>query len=938
MNNEYFDLYQKIREDPQFVEYINKRIVEIDRLERTSGPQNRIDELTLDILRVCQNNFGLLVPYVFPTYIEGKPMSLMDRPFGFAMMNYSLGTTTTIRASRQIGKALAAGEPVLTPKGWVPIGHLRPGQLVYSETGEETVVTGVFHQGVKKLFCMVFTDGSNVVCCDEHLWKCKLPDEDRWQVRSLKEIKALPGGNEPKLSQAIRIPLCGAVNFEKKDRVIPAYKQGVLLSQSRLPDDALFDSIENRWELLRGLMDRGGGLSENGIPEFHTENYQQAEDLQRLVESLGATATVESVDSEGFSLEEFDGPDAIIPENEEDVEEIEIVPEDTPEALDRAHALVIALSEAYEEPVTFRVRLGHLTANPFKVHEHAQKFKPCTKERTRILEGIYPVRPEHAVCISVASKHKTFITRHNIVTHNSTSIGSRILMLAHFIPGLRQLFVVPHSDHLSTFANRLIEMEQDCRFKVRSGKYKQNMHYKAYPNKSVVELIRVYTDAKASRGKTTDFLYLDEAQHFDPSNWGELQQTQKSSSYPMTLFSGTSLTVNTFLEARYQESSQDSWHIRTDHVNKTGNRVWLDFGDKDDIIPCLREQGLFCPYTNKRLDVTQGQFVSKFPDQLSWHRGLHIPQIIVPDISLSPIKWMDIWGPYNKYDINTFLQEILGIPTQEGEREISEKDLQNICTLPSKDTLKEGASRGKYRCVVSGCDWGGSDYNPATKSKTSYTLHAILGVTYDGFYDILHFRRYSGMGYKEIIGQIVMDHLSHGGTAIATDFGVGHLYNTMLREHEKLAADRHIIFDYTGPRAAMVAPPKNSNLFNMLMLNKTESITSLYSAIKGTHTQGPRLRCYPWEESSNYLLDFLNLFRVQSENTATGSTKFRYVRHGKYADDALHAVNFAYQLGRLIVGEPLMEDWGTLRKLQQQIQGGWTGSGPAISIPKPFSG
>jgi hypothetical protein len=51
-----------------------------------------------------------------------------------------------------------------------------------------------------------------------------------------------------------------------------------------------------------------------------------------------------------------------------------------------------------------------------------------------------------------------------------------------------------------------------------------------------------------------------------------------------------------------------------------------------------------------------------------------------------------------------------------------------------------------YRYVVSGMDWGGSDYNPAIKTKLSYTVHAILGVRTDGIMEGLHFKRYSGLG------------------------------------------------------------------------------------------------------------------------------------------------------------------------------------------------
>ena len=48
--------------------------------------------------------------------------------------------------------------------------------------------------------------------------------------------------------------------------------------------------------------------------------------------------------------------------------------------------------------------------------------------------------------------------------------------------------------------------------------------------------------------------------------------------------------------------------------------------------------------------------------------------------------------------------------------------------------------------------------------------------------DILHIRRYSGMNYDDIVGDIMHNHTAFCGTAIASDFGVGAVYNSKIRE------------------------------------------------------------------------------------------------------------------------------------------------------------
>jgi hypothetical protein len=76
-----------------------------------------------------------------------------------------------------------------------------------------------------------------------------------------------------------------------------------------------------------------------------------------------------------------------------------------------------------------------------------------------------------------------------------------------------------------------------------------------------------------------------------------------------------------------------------------------------------------------------------------------------------------------------------------------------------------------YEFVVSGCDWGGSDYIPAQHIKISTTVHVVVGVLPTGKLDILHIRRYSGMNDDDIVNDIMRNHSVRNGFAIATTAG-----------------------------------------------------------------------------------------------------------------------------------------------------------------------
>lgn len=490
----------------------------------------------------------------------------------------------------------------------------------------------------------------------------------------------------------------------------------------------------------------------------------------------------------------------------------------------------------------------------------------------------------------------------------STSFAARQLMYAHIMGKRRSMYIVPHQFFLETYANRLREMERAFRFYQVHKDFRQNLKYKEYPNESVTMLVKCLTDTQEARSKTTDEALFDECQLLDPDFLPDIEQCQKASRMPSTIFAGTSTTTDTVLETKFLESSQAAWLLRAPgyHSNSAG-QGWLNCSDKDDVLKAIQPMGLTNPATGKVIDVTDGRFVHQVQSRFEQgYLGFHIPQIIIPDYANIPQKWMEIWNAFQSYDIKKFMQEILGIPTEEGMREITTQDLKSICVLPeTPETLKQiaASNNGRYKYTVSGCDWGGSDYNPASRTKVSYTVNAILGICWDGSIEIIHIRQYSGMDYRSIANQICDDYKAYNCIGIASDFGVGAAYNMLLRENPAIRPERHFIFGYVGPQAALIkAPSSGPGWFNQYSLNRTEAITSLYQAIKSK-----RFRCYSWDLAQERLMELLNLYRVPTE-TIGGNSGFRYQRHGSKPDDTLHAINFAFCLARIIMNEPIIED------------------------------
>ncbi|MFL0579486.1 LAGLIDADG family homing endonuclease [Dietzia sp. 179-F 9C3 NHS] len=92
---------------------------------------------------------------------------------GGGWLDWDLGETPhgLIGGKTGSGKALDTQTPICTPDGWRTMGELSVGDRVFDEAGRPTTVTGVYDQPLTDTcFEVKFSDGSTVVCDDQHLW------------------------------------------------------------------------------------------------------------------------------------------------------------------------------------------------------------------------------------------------------------------------------------------------------------------------------------------------------------------------------------------------------------------------------------------------------------------------------------------------------------------------------------------------------------------------------------------------------------------------------------------------------------------------------------------------------------------------------------------------------------------------------------------------
>ena len=123
------------------------------------------------------------------------------------------GELGVIIGPSSFGKALAHDELVLTPNGFTEIENIKVGDNVYGRNGKQTKVLGVFPQGKRDLYRVMFSDDSYCICDLEHLWNVNSLEQrensdNSYNTLTLKDI--IENGIK---KQLYRIPICDEVDI-----------------------------------------------------------------------------------------------------------------------------------------------------------------------------------------------------------------------------------------------------------------------------------------------------------------------------------------------------------------------------------------------------------------------------------------------------------------------------------------------------------------------------------------------------------------------------------------------------------------------------------------------------------------------------------------------------------------------------------------------------
>jgi replicative superfamily II helicase len=379
---------------------------------------------------------------------------------------YDGDTSIAIAAATSGGKAQPLYSKILTPNGFLPMGHIKVGQTVIGNNGNPTQVTGVFPQGKKKIYAVAFSDGAITHCCENHLWNVRTRHDKchhrPFKTKSLKELindLRLKDGSHKWSIPLIENDFIGHKSFGENfftDLPLDPYVLGILLgdggikhrvilssddeyiikqAELLLPEGVLIDYLENydyaitggmceegkargfkRTNLVKDILQRlelfGLGSCEKFIPWM----YLQADPASRL-ELLQGLMDTDGTANGNNKAAEFTSCSR----------ELALGVCRLARSLGASTSVRIGDTsyvdgngDRIECEKRYRVTVNLGNINPFRLPRKRDKQKVgLEKGHNRYIDSIEEVGFEECQCISVSALNGLYVTDDYIVTHNT---------------------------------------------------------------------------------------------------------------------------------------------------------------------------------------------------------------------------------------------------------------------------------------------------------------------------------------------------------------------------------------------------------------------------------------------------------------------------------------------------------------------------------------
>jgi phage terminase large subunit-like protein len=394
------------------------------------------------------------------------------------MYHQDTWVTHLTMAGRGFGKELALDTPILTAnRGWITMGDIEVGDVVFDESGAECNVTFVSEPtNAKPMFRLNFSDGSSLVASDTHEWLTSSALERKASRRNGGELRATvretielyatqKHGSRGDTNHSIQ--LCKPIVFSQiQELKVDPYMLGVWLGDGASKERVLHLSNRDESYIVSGIdcIENGFRKQYNGYAKYRIEM-----DTWQAMRSHGLSgnkhiprqfmsATVAERKSLLAGIIDTDGTIStksaceITLCNERlahDVHEL-IIGLGIKAVIKKSAATLNGKTVGDRWRITFTIYTGHEI--PVRSSFKAGRIKPAGKQSTRqahrMIRSVVRTANVPCRCISVDSPSRLYLAgRHLIPTHNTRAGAEWILNECISMPGTMAGILAPTYDH-----------------------------------------------------------------------------------------------------------------------------------------------------------------------------------------------------------------------------------------------------------------------------------------------------------------------------------------------------------------------------------------------------------------------------------------------------------------------------------------------------------
>lgn len=466
----------------------------------------------------------------------------------------------------------------------------------------------------------------------------------------------------------------------------------------------------------------------------------------------------------------------------------------------------------------------------------------------------------------------------------STTQAAKSVSLGMVNKAWKTLYVAPRFDQVTVFSQQRFkpmceDSPQVMGTWVQPGRTLWQVGAKQFTNGSFFNFRSCFLSADNARGITADHLMIDEIQDIVPEAIPVLEQCQSHTRPEIryNTYAGTAKGTSNIISRRYRNSCMFEWLVPCGGFENVGCRHWNIINE--DII---QDDKYACSKCGRGINPHIGEWVAQRTELLDTRWGFRISQPMVPFKFHKDI--VDVRDDPNT-PRSSYLNEVLGLPYDEGTAGLTEADMQNACQeygMLDLDTIKrEFADRGLP--VFAGVDYGtGEGVNP------SYTVLTIGTLLHSGVFKVLWMRKLKNREAALAKQPELLDKFCRqaGVRWWGADYGFG------AQNNARLASDEFRWDRVSGPNVLMEFQYVASKCWATwdqytYRLDRNQAINRVIDAIKRpSRAQG--IVFFNYGDFGDFLDDFTTV--TMEYNETTNRTRWNH----SLPDDALHSVLYAY--------------------------------------------